>query len=453
VSRAAPDVLRPIAARVLAPLWWRARGDVRLAHLADVERLLDLDGPAREAHRLARLRALLGHARATVPFYEERLRAAGVRPEHLTELAALRALPPLTKRDLAGRAADLRSRRFPLDTLVEARTGGTTSRPVPFLQERRASLRKEAATIALRRRMGWPRGVRTAWLWGALQDAPDRPRRLRGRLRRAVVDGLVERALFLPATELSPARLDDYAERLRRHRPHVLQGYPAATDLLARRLIERGETLAVPLVVLTAEPVLLAQRERIQQALGGEVLSFYGARECGWIASECRTAHRLHLNTAGVHLEAEPDGRLLVTDLENHAMPLLRYEIGDRGALDDAPCPCGDPRPVLARLEGRVSDVLTLRSGRRVPGVVVDFRNYRIGMGLLDAQLVQEDLDHLRVRYVPGPGFGPGSLEEVRRWLDSIFQGELSITFERRDAIPAEPNGKVRHCLSKVSSP
>ncbi len=156
-------------------------------------------------------------------------------------------------------------------------------------------------------------------------------------------------------------------------------------------------------MVLTAEPTLPAQRERVGETLDAEVFTFYGARECGWIASECPEEHRLHVNTAGVHLEALDDGRLLVTDLLNPAMPLLRYEIGDRGALDLEPCPCGDERPVLARLEGREVDVFLLPSGRRVPGVLADVRGLGFeSYGVLEAQFVQETLTRLDVRYVPG---------------------------------------------------
>jgi phenylacetate-CoA ligase len=322
---------------------------------------------------------------------------------------------------------------------------------VPFLQARSAVAEKDAAARCLRRRMGVVPGCRRAYLWGAAQDAPSAGRGLVRRLGNRVLARVLHRELYLPATGLEDARLDDYVERLRRFRPGFLQGYPSATDLLARRILARGDAVPIPTVILTAEPVFPDQRERVARAFSAKVLAFYGARECGWIAAECATAGRLHVNTAGVHVEATPDGRLLVTDLVNRAMPLLRYEIGDRGRIDLEPCRCGDPRPVLASLEGRQTDVFVLPSGRRVPGVVTDLRGYRAGEGILDVQLVQDEPGALDVHWVPTAAFRPEDMEALRARLDRWFFGEVELRFHRRDRIAPGPNGKVRWCVSRVA--
>jgi phenylacetate-CoA ligase len=191
----------------------------------------------------------------------------------------------------------------------------------------------------------------------------------------------------------------------------------------------------------------------VAAAFGARVLTFYGARECGWIAAECAEEGRLHLNVLGVHLEALPDGRLLVTDLVNRAMPLVRYEIGDRGVIDDDdPCPCGDPRPVLRRLDGRLTDVFRLPSGRLVPGVVADLRGYRAGEGLLDVQLVQESPETIEVRWVPTARFVPSDLDALRARLDAWFFGEATLRFVRVGRIEPEGNGKVRWCVARSAA-
>ena len=444
------DLYAPICRTLAQPLWFALRGDRSRGLARDVERTLALPGEAMERDRVARLRALLVHARDTVPFWRERMRAAGMDPEATTRPEDLRLLPALTRADVTGSPKDLLSSAFPIEDLVEVRTGGTTSAPVPFLQTRAHVAEKDAAAIALKRRMGWDLGVRHAALWGAAQDAPPLGRDVLRRTKHRFVERFVTRSLYLPAGDLSEAHLDAYAERLRRFRPAALQAYPSAADLLARRLLARGDRLTVPIVLLTAEPVFDDQRARVADALGAEVFSFYGARECGWIASECVGAHRLHVNTAGVHVEAEADGRLLVTDLVNFAMPLLRYEIGDRGAMDGSPCPCGDPRPVIARLEGRQNDVFTLPSGRRVPGVAFD-RMLRWGLGIVEWQLVQEDPAAVRVRYVPAASFVEADLATLRGRLDAQFSGEVRLDFERVARIEPEANGKVRACIVRIA--
>lgn len=447
------DPLTPLWSLIVKPAAARFRDDHAFGYAHAVERLLSLPVPAARRWRLARLKALLTHAKGTVPFYRDRMNAAGFEPHDLVRVEDLAVLPSLSRHDLAARPEELLSSAFAREGLVEARSGGTTSQPVPFLQPRSAVAVKDAAALVLRRRMGWEPGHRAAYLWGAAQDLPPAPSGLPRRAKAWATGRFVDRSLLLPAGDLSDARLDEVADALSRYRPTALQAYPSAADLLARRLVVGGRRLSVPIVLLTAEPVWPEQRERVASALTAEVFTFYGARECGWIASECAAEHRLHVNTACVHLEVAEDGRLLVTDLVNRAMPLIRYDIGDRGSLDPDPCPCGDPRPVLSGLEGRVNDVFVLPSGRRVPGVVADLRAYRIGLGILEAQLVQDEPAALDVNWVAGPNHRPGDEDVMAERLVRMFFGELSIRLHRVDRLEVSPNGKVRYCVSRVGVP
>jgi phenylacetate-CoA ligase len=396
---------------------------------------------------------LLVGAAERVPFHRERFRAAGFDPVAMNGAEDLARLPPMTKADVVGNRAALLSTAVREEDLVESRTGGTTGSPIVFLQARRTVTAKHAMELALRERMGWRLGDRAAWLWGAQQDAPPPPRGALGRVKQAIRRNLFDRNLFLRSANLTDEFLDEAIGRIERYRPRVVQAYPSVADLVARRLRAEGQRLHVPLVVLTAEPVLDAPRARVADAFGARALSFYGAREFGWIASECREAGRLHVNTMGVHVEAEPDGRLLVTDLGNDAMPLIRYEIGDRGRLDTAPCPCGDARPVLRALEGRIVDVFRLPSGREVPGVLCDIRSCFAAPGILDGQVVQRVPDRIEVLYVPGPGYAPKDLEALRGWLEGRFHGEATFSYRAVDRIPPGPNGKVRPCLCLLPSP
>jgi phenylacetate-CoA ligase len=94
------------------------------------------------------------------------------------------------------------------------------------------------------------------------------------------------------------------------------------------------------------------------------VLDSYGCRETSLNAMECRQQRGLHVAMENNYLEVD-GGRILVTNLNNRAMPLIRYEIGDRAeAFLAGQCACGRGLERLARVEGRTSD--TLRFGKRI---------------------------------------------------------------------------------------
>jgi len=449
-----PRGLDSLLARIVQPtLAWR-RGRLGGRYVAAYERAYHQSRTRLAEINRHGLQAILTHAFRTVPFWRRHMQAVGLVPADLASPEVLKILPVLTRTVAIKHMGELLSRAYPREALVQMRTGGTTGDPLPLFHDRASAIRKSALTEVLRRKMGWFSGARAAYLWGAAQDLPPADRPWHRRIKEDFVLERIERTLLLPSNRLAPEDLPRHRRRLLRFRPDVLQGYPSATDHLARWLLGRGEMLEIPLVVLTAEPVLEAQRARIAEALHARVLSFYGSRENGWIASECPRERRLHANTLGVYLERAEDGRLLVTDLLNRGMPLIRYDIGDRGALDPDPCPCGDPRPVLARLEGRTLDVFVLPSGKLVPGVVPDVRGLYVDrQGVIDAQFVQNDLHTLDVYWVAGPGCDAGALERFRQYTDHCFEGELRLHLHQVERIEPEANGKVRGCICRVPLP
>ena len=397
------------------------------------------------------LRRLLVHAQDSVPLHRAHMARSGLDARMQDPYEVLAQMPVLPKATLLRQAAALTSERADFGRVVRHHSGGTTGAPVSFLQGVEDAQHKDALAEAMRQLMGLFPGQRKAWLWGAHHDLPTWSSTPWKRLVHGARIRWIERNLVLPTNDLDAARMDDYLDRLEAFRPHWMQAYPSAADVLARHALDRGREVHIPHVTLTAEPTLPAQRARIAEAFGGEVTTWYGSRETGWIAAECRGARRLHINHVGLVLETTDDGRLLITDLMNHAMPLLRYDIGDRAVLGTGRCPCGDPRPVLEHLEGRWSDVLRLPSGRLVPGLALAMRGLEgIGKGILENQVVQEDATSLDVYYVPSPSFEPADeawlLEDTRR----VTHGELEIRMHQVPALRREPNGKVRYCICKV---
>ena len=91
-------------------------------------------------------------------------------------------------------------------------------------------------------------------------------------------------------------------------------------------------------------------RKFIEKAFGAEVFDIYGCTEIKEIAWECEKHEGYHINEDDVYVEilhgespAKPGevGDIVLTDLRNKAMPLIRYRIGDRGLLIAGNCSCG----------------------------------------------------------------------------------------------------------------
>src|SRR5208282_735228 len=117
------------------------------------------------------------------------------------------------------------------------------------------------------------------------------------------------------------------------------------------------------------------------------------------------------------------------------------------------PCSCGRGLPLLGTIEGRTGDVFYLPNGDAVPGVALTNRVLKVCPGLKKTQVVQETVNDLRVRYVPGPGFDPSQLEVLRTGLRKFFPDQVRLTFEKVADIERERSGKTRFCISNVVPP
>jgi phenylacetate-coenzyme A ligase PaaK-like adenylate-forming protein len=328
-----------------------------------------------EVSQAAWLRDIIAFAGARSPYYRERF--AG-RPRADAPLASL---PTLDKETLMERwddvvtvpslrLADVEAHLDGLerDDYLDGRframaTGGTTGRRGVFVFDRREW---SACLAGFLRWSDWsgtrPRLPR---LRVATVSATS-PLHMTARYGLSIDVGL-HRLLRLDAR----APLDELCAAIDRFRPDALIGYPSVLALLALEQLEGRLNVAPRTVSTTSEVRTPEMTERIRTAWGAEPFDVYGITEAGIFAVDCEHHAGKHLfedlafvevvDEAGRAVpDGEPGARLLVTNLFNRTLPLIRYELDDLVTLSPKPCPCGRPLRVVAALEGRSDDILHL---------------------------------------------------------------------------------------------
>ncbi len=266
------------------------------------------------------------------------------------------------------------------------------------------------------------------------------------------------RQLYLSSYHLEPAHAAAYLGALARHRVRYLFGYPSALAALGDLAVEQGlEAPPLDAALTNAEPLYPRQRRAIERAFGCPARDTYGTAEIVCAASECGHG-ALHLwpevgvieilaDDADEPLPPGKTGRLVATGLLNRDMPLVRYEIGDRGALParDEPCPCGRALPVLASLEGRLDDDVITPDGRRVGRLDPVFK---ADLPLREAQIVQVDRERVILRVVPAPGYGPAVAGDLTARLRQRLGAGMAIEVEEVERLPRTAAGKLRAVVS-----
>jgi phenylacetate-CoA ligase len=200
----------------------------------------------------------------------------------------------------------------------------------------------------------------------------------------------------------------------------------------------------------------------IEEVLGCKVTNRYGCEEVSLIACECERHQGLHVNADGVYVEILRDGRparpgeagsVIVTDLTNRAMPLLRYQVGDVAVMSERTCPCGRGLSLLERVEGREADYVVTAAGELISGISLT-ENFALEVpGIAQLQIIQETVRHFLFRVVRGPEFGPDSLQRIKSLVVQRFGTGVTFQCEYVERIPQEPSGKYRFCISRVENP
>ena len=128
-------------------------------------------------------------------------------------------------------------------------------------------------------------------------------------------------------------------------------------------------------------------------------------------------------------------------------MPLIRFATGDRGSLiENSVCPCGRDLPVLAAIEGRIDDLLHTPDGRTVGRLDPVFKT---ALPVVEAQIIQERISVLRVRYVPAAGFDERAARSIRERIRDRM-GPVEIILEPVERIERGANGKFRAVICRI---
>jgi len=430
---------------LMHPLMARREGSHHLEYLHDL-RERQYDPPeVISARQLRALQGQLKHAYATVPYYRAAWKAAGIHPEDVRSFADFEAFPVLTKADIRRHERALVSSEFEIERLRVKRTSGSTGVPLTVYIDEPAVQWKTACTIRCDEWSGWRLGQRVAKVWG---NPEYRHFGFKGRLRNYFLD----RAVYLDTLHLDDERLAEFASAIRRHRPGLIFGHAHSLYLLACYLKKRGILDVRPNGIISTAMLLHDwQRTVIQQVFDRKVTNRYGCEEVSLIACECEEHEGLHVNADSIYTEVLPSGKLLVTDLSNRAMPLIRYQIGDVVVPTERECPCGRGLPLIERVEGREADYVLTPAGRLISGISLT-ENFALHIpGAAQVQIVQESLTELVIRLVADEAFGEESRRKIAALVMETFGSGVRYEVELVDAIPQEPSGKYRFCISKVA--
>ena len=429
--------------------WWRyGPNSERLVHEA-LER--ERWSPAHWAHwRAERLGALLERAATRVPYYrahwDERRRRGDRASWELLE-----NWPILTKETLRAQPRAFVADDRDVRNMFHQRTSGTTGTPLDLWRSR--STQEGWYAIATARTRRW-HGVSRSDRWARLGGQPVIP--IERREPPFWVWNAALRQLYLSTYHLAPDLIPHYLDALAKYGIVSMSVYTSSAFALAEEALRLGRRdIRMKVIFTNAEPLPDHQRRVISEAFQCPVRETYGMGETVAAGSECEAGSLHQWPEVGVIEVLDGDaavpagefGDFVCTGLMNTDMPLVRYQVGDCGRLADPSvlCGCGRALPVIASVDGRTNDLLITRDGRRVYWL----NPVLYGIPVRQAQIIQESIDRVRVRYVAAPEFTAEAGHTVAERLRQRM-GDIQVELEAVPEIARSANGKLRAVICNI---
>ncbi len=407
-------------------------------------------------HQRRRVRQLIQHAYQTTPYYRELFKEIGLRPDDLiqqfnSDPTDISIIPPLEKQAIRDQLHNLLSELIPIQKRIENATGGSTGTPLKFYQDRTYWNQRNMSVYYFDRWAGWDFGEPQLVIWGSPADV-NAQSHWKQKLNR-----YWRNQFWLDGFQLTEAAMHSAFEKMQRWQPKTILAYPSSlyqfTEYLNEKNLKPNWNLKG--IISSAEMLYPNYRQLPESTFSTKIYNRYGGREVGLIAMACSEG-RMHINCRDIFLEIdslEPyniPGDILLTQLNNYAMPFIRYRIGDIGRLSAETCPCGNQLPVLDELLGRSTATFRTKNGIMIHGGYFTQQLYNT-VGISQFQLIQETFEKCTLKLVINEKWTERTCKDILGMIQEKLGKDVSVNVAYVENIPLSKSGKREYTISRLT--
>lgn len=367
-------------------------------------------------------------------------------------------IPILTKDIIRKEGMDLVSDEIRKRGGYSNTSGGSTGEPVRFFQDKEYFSHNFGDKILFGVLNGKKPGEKEIKLWGSERDI------LQGSI------GLKEKAInwcfnrkFLNSFVLTPELVKSYVKIINHEKPKQIWAYADSIYQLAKFINENKIKVYSPQNIISTAGVLYDEmRKEIERAFyNSNLINQYGSREAGVIGCEIGKKDGMRIFEHSVKVEIvnertkeisdSGEGDLLVTNLTNYTMPLIRYHIGDMGEISNNFEGYDGSFSILKKLTGRTNAHLKTQDGSLVHGEYVTHLFYNKNW-IENFRVIQHDYEDIEFQIVLKRGCKAinEELEQMKDDLKKVI-GECTIDVNYLNVIPKLKSGKYQFVISEIA--
>ena len=391
-----------------------------------------------EAYQLQKLQELVHEAYHNSPFYKDTFTKAGIAPQDIQSLEDLKKIPCISKKELIAFNQQIHTKSTFKNTFNSS-TSGTSGEPLKFKREEPADSFNRASIF---RGYSWFKvqpWEQNGYFWGFDFSGFSK-------FKMQFLDKLQNRFRLF---SFQKKELNSFAAKLQKST--YVHGYASMIYEVAKHINKqnRSKPKHLKMVKGTSEKILESYQDEIQKAFGLKMISEYGAAETGIIAFECPQGN-MHINMEGVLVEEE-NNEIIVTNLQMHSFPIIRYRLGDyiKLAPKGKKCSCGMQHHILEEVTGRIGS-LVYGKQQHYPSLYFYYIFKNLGLkGLVLSYQIQQKKKGELV-FLIAQTISLKELKLVQQEIELYFQQDMDYTIEDGQEI-ISINKKSQSFISTIS--
>lgn len=402
-----------------------------------------------ENNQLIKLKKIIQYSKKHVPYYSTYLN--NIEETNIKKIIDLNYIPFLTKSTLKKYPSSIRSNNKYF-MLTKKTTAGSTGEPFTLWKSTSAMAQELAASWRGYSWAGVDIGDRQGRFWGV-------PLKKIDFLKSKIID-LVANRVRCSAFSFDVKMFNDYTKKLTDFKPDYFYGYVSMLVQYANYFLEANivSPFELKCIITTSEILTVSDRKILENVFKTKIFNEYGSAEVGTIAHECSYGS-LHVSAENMIVEILDNdricrpgelGEIVITELNNFAMPLIRYKTGDLGSLSLKKCKCGINLPMIEKLEGRTWDMIIRKDGKKFhPAfflyIFEDAKDKNLGIS--HYKIYQKDYQKFRILIVPDSNYNQKTEQFITEEIRKGFDQNSLIDFELVGSIKREISGKLRQVV------
>ncbi len=405
-----------------------------------------------ENYQNEKLQKIIRHAYENVKFYKNQFDELGLKPKDIKSKDDLKKLPVIDKKVVADNFEDFLSNDFDKRKKLRRHTGGTTGLAFEFYNDIDSWALNWATKVRAYEWAGFSLGKDKLGVLAGGSLLPQDSMSLKDRLWRKM-----NNFYSMPITRMNDSIMKGYLKEIKKQEIKFLRGYPTAIYTLAKFAVDSGFQYELKAVFTTAEMLYEHHREMVKKAFNCEVYNEYGCGEGMAKAYECDMHNGLHLSICTsiveildnekIEVEKDVEGEVVITSLNDYAMPFIRYAPGDRAIKGDDHCECGRQLPKIKKIIGRSSDIIRFSNGNVLNGLSIPFEAWT--ETIKQFQIIEIDQDAIEVLFIPTKYFRNEHEEQAYKIMKYQCGPNVRINIKKVEFIPVPSSGKFRYVISK----